>query len=106
MPEKGHETGAPVFAYKLYNEQLELINEGETELAFVRSDSCKCFLLSLELTPLKCKPLVLRHLDKLMKGDGKQWVNPLPARVLAYDSDVWMPGILSTKAEFWHGFSK
>lgn len=29
------------FTYKLYNEQLELINEGETELAFVRSDSWK-----------------------------------------------------------------
>lgn len=29
------------FAYKLYNEQLELINEAETELAFVRSDNWK-----------------------------------------------------------------
>lgn len=29
------------FTYKLYNEQLELINEAETEVAFVRSDSWK-----------------------------------------------------------------
>lgn len=29
------------FTYRLYNEQLELINEAETELAFVRSDSFK-----------------------------------------------------------------
>ena len=29
------------FTYKLYNQQLELINEAETEVAFVRSDSWK-----------------------------------------------------------------
>jgi acyl-CoA thioester hydrolase len=29
------------FTYMLYNEQLELINEAEVELAFVRSDSWK-----------------------------------------------------------------
>lgn len=29
------------FTYMLYNEQLELINEAETELAFVRSESWK-----------------------------------------------------------------
>jgi acyl-CoA thioester hydrolase len=35
-------TGARLwFTYALYNEQYELINEAETELAFVRSDSWK-----------------------------------------------------------------
>lgn len=48
------------FTYKLYNEQNELINEAETELAFVRKDNWK---------PCAAPEFIMKAIEKIHKTE-------------------------------------